>query len=147
MRGTSTLRLFVIAVAMGLALGAILGSGCAGTSNAGPGPGPVTVDVSATGGSAFSPSTVTVSPGDTVRWTNHDSIPHTVTSDAANAPAGGPGSDSQYSGGIPAGQTYSWTAPAGAASGTHWYYHCRFHGAPGDGAHQGTGMAGTITVQ
>ena len=146
MRGNSAIRLLVITVALGLALGVILASGCAG-STPGTGPGPTTVDVSATSGSVFSPSTVTVSPGDTVRWTNQASTPHTVTSDAANPTAGGPGSDGQYSGGIPQGQTYSWTVPASAASGTHWYYHCRFHGSPGNGSGQGTGMAGTIAVR
>jgi plastocyanin len=28
----------------------------------------------------FSPSELTVSPGTTVTWTNHDDVPHTVTS-------------------------------------------------------------------
>jgi plastocyanin len=30
---------------------------------------------------SFSPATVTVPAGSTVRWTNHDDIPHTVVSD------------------------------------------------------------------
>lgn len=30
---------------------------------------------------SFSPSTVTVSVGTTMRWTNHDDVPHTVVSD------------------------------------------------------------------
>lgn len=30
---------------------------------------------------AFSPSSVTISAGDTVRWTNNDSVAHTITSD------------------------------------------------------------------
>lgn len=29
----------------------------------------------------FSPNTITVSVGSTIRWTNHDDIPHTVVSD------------------------------------------------------------------
>jgi plastocyanin len=29
---------------------------------------------------AFTPKEITVAPGMTVRWTNHDEIPHTVTS-------------------------------------------------------------------
>lgn len=40
----------------------------------------VTVDVSIPGFS-FSPSTVVVKTGDTVRWTNNHSVPHTSTSD------------------------------------------------------------------
>jgi plastocyanin len=30
---------------------------------------------------SFSPATLTVSPGTTITWTNHDDIPHTVVSD------------------------------------------------------------------
>ena len=30
---------------------------------------------------SFSPATVTVAVGSTVRWTNHDDVPHTVVSD------------------------------------------------------------------
>ncbi len=33
----------------------------------------------------FSPVTVTVPVGSTVRWTNHDDIPHTVVSDDKNS--------------------------------------------------------------
>jgi len=39
-----------------------------------------TVDVSISG-DAFHPQTITVSVGDTVRWTNDDAVEHTVTSD------------------------------------------------------------------
>ena len=35
-------------------------------------------------GFAFSPSTLTIKKGDTVTWTNLDSIEHTVTSDSGN---------------------------------------------------------------
>jgi plastocyanin len=34
------------------------------------------VDVS---GAAYHPDTVTVVPGDTIAWTNHDIVPHTAT--------------------------------------------------------------------
>ena len=39
-----------------------------------------TVDVDIKG-FAFSPSTITINKGDTVRWTNKDSAPHTATAD------------------------------------------------------------------
>jgi plastocyanin len=42
-------------------------------------PAPHTVDVSISG-SAFGPSALTIRVGDTVRWTNMDSFPHTATS-------------------------------------------------------------------
>ncbi len=32
-------------------------------------------------GFAFNPSSITISPGDTVKWTNMDSAPHTVVGD------------------------------------------------------------------
>ncbi|MFI9723113.1 cupredoxin family copper-binding protein [Streptomyces sp. NPDC052396] len=37
-------------------------------------------------GFAFSPSTLTVSKGTTVTWTNNDSAPHTVTGSGLNSP-------------------------------------------------------------
>jgi len=33
---------------------------------------------------AFSPSTITIKKGDTIKWTNLDSVRHTVTSDSGN---------------------------------------------------------------
>lgn len=62
---------------------------------------------------AFAPATITVNKGDTVVWTNKDSVAHTVT-----GTAGGPASPS-----IAAQGTYSFTFPA---TGT-FAYHCTIH--------------------
>lgn len=76
---------------------------------------------------SFSPKNVTINVGDTVLWTNTDSIQHTVTA-----------TDSSFnSGTLPSGKVYSYTF---TIPGTYSYY-CMFHGAPG-----GVGMSGTITV-
>ncbi len=45
-----------------------------------PGPGANTANISITG-SAFSPASLTVKTGTTVKWTNNDAITHTATSD------------------------------------------------------------------
>ncbi|WP_344021209.1 cupredoxin family copper-binding protein [Streptomyces luteireticuli] len=42
-------------------------------------------------GFAFSPSTLTVSKGTTVTWTNKDQAPHTVTGGGLNSPTLGNG--------------------------------------------------------
>ena len=111
------------------------------------GGGTTSVLISITNLNTFDPQIVSVNMGSTVRWTNNDTKPHTVTADADNPATGGPNSDSVYPDGIPAGGSYEWTMPSGMAAGTNWYYHCRFHGAAGDGTSLGTGMAGVITVQ
>ena len=72
---------------------------------------------------AFSQTSLTVSPGTTVVWTNKDSAPHTVTSD----------SGAFDSGSLSQGQTFSKTFND---AGT-FAYHCTFHGA----------MKATVTVQ
>ena len=94
---------------------------------------------------SFDPVETTVLPGDTLEWSNQGDGPYTVTSDPGT-PAGGPNSDTAHPKGVAAGGTYQWKVPAGAASGTKWYYHCRFHGKPGDGKAPGTGMTGVIIV-
>ncbi len=81
-----------------------------------------TVDV-AISGFAFSPSSVQINVGDTVRWTNSDSAAHTVTSDTS---AFGSGTLSQN-------QTFSFTF---TSAGT-FPYHCGFH----------PGMTGSVSVQ
>lgn len=73
---------------------------------------------------AFSPADLTVNLGDTVVWTNKDSVAHTVTSDS------GTELDSPQ---IPNGQTYSHKF---ATAGT-FTYHCSLHPS----------MKGTITVK
>ena len=73
---------------------------------------------------AFSPQTVTINVGDTVVWTNKDSVSHTVTSDSGAEL----GSNSLSKSG-----TYSHTF---TMAGTY-KYHCAIH----------TSMKGTIIVQ
>lgn len=65
-------------------------------------------------GFAFNPSTLTIKKGDTVIWTNKDSVSHTVTIDSENELA---------SGLISNGQTYSHTFNT---AGTY-NYHCTPH--------------------
>ncbi len=63
----------------------------------------------------YSPDTVHIKVGRTVRWTNEDQAPHTVTSDTSSSPLN--------SGTLQTGQTYShmFTQP-----GTY-HYHCALH--------------------
>jgi plastocyanin len=74
-------------------------------------------------GSAFSPSTITVSAGTTITWTNNDAVAHTVTSDT-------PGSFS--SGSIGSGSTWSHLFNIAGA----FPYHCSIH----------TSMTASVTV-
>lgn len=72
----------------------------------------------------FSPSTLTIQPGDTVIWTNYDSSEHTITSDTGNELA-----SELFS----KGETYSHTFNT---IGT-FDYHCGIHPS----------MKGTIIVE
>jgi len=74
-------------------------------------------------GSQYSPSTLTISIGTTIKWTNKESATHTVTSDVAVFESGDMAKD----------QTFSYTFNT---AGT-FPYHCKHH----------SGMKGTITVQ
>ncbi|MER3449427.1 MAG: hypothetical protein C4315_06555, partial [Chloroflexota bacterium] len=77
---------------------------------------------------AFSPRTITVTPGTTVVWVNQDPVAHTVTAD-----------DGSFDSGlIQPGGTYQRTFQQ---PGTY-PYHCRPHGGPG-----GVGMSGVVVVQ
>lgn len=78
---------------------------------------------------AFSPNTLTISAGTTVKWTNKDGITHTVTSGLPGAP------DAIFdSGNLGNGSTFSYTFNT---KGTFKYY-CKIHGAM---------MTGSVTVQ
>ncbi len=74
-------------------------------------------------GFKFSPSSLTIKKGTTIKWTNKDNAPHTVTSDSGNELS------SQT---LSNGQSYSHTF---SAQGIYEYY-CTFH----------TSMKGKITV-
>jgi len=63
---------------------------------------------------AFSPASLTINKGDTVIWTNKDSVPHPVTSDSGNE---------LNSGTLSQGQTYSHTFSAAET----FFYHCSVH--------------------
>ena len=83
-----------------------------------------TVDVTL-GFMSFSPSTVTIQAGDTVRWTN-DAGFHSVTADD--------GSFERPAASGPWTFTHTFSAPGSFG------YHCSIHGSPGGG------MAGTVVV-
>lgn len=100
-----------------LLAGAVAGFETAGTARA------ATVNVSIAG-FAFSPGTLNVQVGDTVTWTNNDSVPHTATSDS--------GSPSFATGQLDPGANASVTF---ATPGTYTYF-CAIH----------TDMRGTIVV-
>jgi plastocyanin len=73
---------------------------------------------------AFNPASQTINTGDSIKWTNNDSVDHTVTF------ASGP--DMPDSGHITPGQSFSFTfTKAGSYS-----YHCMIH----------PNMQGTVTV-
>ncbi len=79
---------------------------------------------------SFSPQDQNVAPGDTVRWINQSTSPHTSTSGTGGVP------DSLWnSGTIPAGDSF--TLAINLPSNTYHYY-CAFHWQ--------MGMTGTITV-
>lgn len=94
-------------------------------------------------GSSFGPKTTTAKAGQTVTWTNKDTDTHSVTVDVGTE---GPDSDTVNPSGLATGDVYSWVVPS-VAAGTRFYYHCKFHGTPGDGTVFGTGMVGVIVVQ
>ncbi len=83
-----------------------------------PGPNEVFMD-----GTKFNPSSLTISSGTTITWTNKESSTHTVTSDKGTFESG----DMMKS------KTFSFTF---TTAGT-FAYHCKHH----------SGMTGSVTVQ
>ena len=77
-------------------------------------------------GSAFSPATITVTAGTTIKWTNKDGMSHTVTSDVG-------GAEIFDSGSMADGATFTWQFNN---TGT-FKYHCTFH----------AGMKATVVVK
>ncbi len=90
---------------------------------------PVRIDVR---NNSYEPAEVRVAHGATVSWMLREGN-HTVTSDVK-------GFDS---GAMTSGKPFSFTAPARDIT---LYYHCRVHGAAGDGKRWGSGMVGRIIV-
>jgi plastocyanin len=93
----------------------VLISGCTnyGASPAPSSPPPAGANAVSIQNYAFSPSTLTVSAGTTITWTNQDSVSHTITSD----------SGAFDSGSIASGNTNSYTINT---PGTY-SYHCSIH--------------------
>lgn len=104
-------------------------------------------DIFMTPADVFNPVTVMVKRGEWIEWTNTDTDDHSAIVDPLNPIAGGPDSDIQFPNGVQPGQRFRWRVPEDAVVGDHWFYHCRFHGAAGDGSHLGPGMTGEIIVK
>lgn len=86
--------------------------------------------------SRFVPAQVSVPAGETVVWTNNDSVGHTVTADDGSFDSH-PACGSIGGKCMLKGETFQFTfSQPGTVA-----YHCRVHGGPG-----GRGMAGTVTV-
>jgi len=92
-----------------------------GTTTAGSGgPAVVAKDI------AYSPSTLTVKPGDTVTFSNKDNTTHTFTAD-----------DGSFDSGREApGKSFTFAIPSSATAGTKIAFHCEIHSS----------MKGTLTV-
>jgi len=113
----------------------ITAAGCTGNQQSS---GPITTPQTPIPGSntvaiqnfAFSPLTMTISPGTTVTWINQDSAEHQILNDASGSNAGGAIFNSPV---LPQGVSYSFTFNT---PGTY-PYHCSIHPS----------MKGTITVQ
>lgn len=104
------------------------------------GPEEADVIVEMTGSLTFAPATVTIRVGETVRWDNVSSVPHTVTADPAEV--ADPDNVSLPAGALPfasplisAGGSYARTF---TVTGTYRYV-C----VP----HEGAGMLGTVIVE
>ena len=111
-------------------LAVVLVSGCTQPPAGNPGTPSVNTTNVAIQGFAFNPPAITVSVGDTVTWTNQDSVPHDVASDPHPTHTDLPG---LRSGTLNPGQSYSFTFDK---AGT-WSYHCHLHPT----------MKGAVTVQ
>jgi plastocyanin len=116
-KGAAGLVAVVVTAALGVAV-----IGCSSSSNKSSGS--AAGAVNATDSRIFTPVSVTISTGGTVKWSNTGQLPHTVTFDS------GPAFDQQ----LPAGQTVSRTF---TTAGT-FNYHCSIHGPS---------MHGTVIVK
>ncbi len=122
---------------------ACLIAGCGGSGGNSGNNGGNAVTVLATSQHTFNPTQAFAGAGQSVVFRNADFTNHTITADSN----GGPNSDGQFPNGLGSNDSYTFVVPAGAVAGTHFFYHCRFHGNAGNGTSLGTGMAGEITVQ
>lgn len=115
------------------AVGLILASCSSSTSYGGGGGCTPTATKVCMVNTSFSPTTLTITHGTTVTWSNGDAIQHTATSSSTST-------EVFNSGQLGGGATYMHTFNT---AGTYHYY-CQNHGVDGNPP---TGMAGTITVQ
>ena len=88
-----------------------------------------TFAVNATGSDVFEPSSVTITQGDTVNWTNDGVHPHNVHFEEFSFVAPNPASSSM------------WTVPFTFTQTGTYHYYCEIHGGP-----MGAGMSGTVVV-
>ncbi len=109
------------------------GNGGGGGGNGGGGGGGGAGDVTM-GDNFFDPEGITIDAGTTLTWANEGSDTHTATPDD---------SESWDDQDVTPDQSFSVTFDEPGV----YYYHCIYHGAPGDGSSQGAQMAGTVTVQ
>jgi plastocyanin len=89
----------------------------------------------------FDPPTVTIKPGDTVKWVMNKVPPHNVVFDDTKIPGGDKALAKKFSDEklkFSPGESYELTFPADTQPGTYPYY-CQ--------PHRGAGMAGKIVVE
>jgi len=115
----------VILLALTALAGAWIVQGCGSksnpmTSNNNPPPSSSHFHSISIQGFAFSPASLTIAVGDTVKWTNHDSAAHTATSDTGSELA-----SSQ----LASGQTYQHVFLAGGTFAYHCAVHASMHGS------------------
>jgi len=108
------LKIYLIPLT-GLLLIALLYGGCKEEASTAPPSDPNAVSIQS---NSFNPGNRTVASGTTIKWTNNDSVPHTVTS-------GSPGNETGVfdSGNIAPGATYEFTF---TQAGTFSYF-CKVH--------------------
>ena len=99
--------------------------------------------VSMDDGNRFYPQTIEVTPGSVIEWRNYGYNFHAIESDLFGFNLD---SDFVYPNGYGRGYYFWWRVPYFAQSGTVIYYHCRYHGLPGNGSDFGRGMVGRIVV-
>ena len=84
----------------------------------------------------FEPSTITVKPGDTVKWVNNKLAPHNAVFDGKVGPIAKTLSHKKLM--FSPGESYETTFPADVAAGVYPFY-CE--------PHRGAGMGGKVIVQ
>lgn len=86
----------------------------------------------------FEPTTITIQPGDTVKWVNNKMAPHNVVFDASNMDDGLASKASHKGLFFSPGESYETTFPKDAAPGEYSFY-CE--------PHRGAGMVGKVIVE